>query len=111
LWPLNPNGDLLAIVMIESVEALQNIDAIVSTPGIGAIFVGNANDLTRSMGVRRGAPEVEEALQKILHSCKAHGVACGISANTANAVVKRVKEGWNMIRSTQPAITEAQLLL
>ncbi len=111
LWPLNPNGDLLAIVMIESVEALQNIDSIVSTPGIGAIFVGNANDLTRSMGVPKGSPEVELELQKILMICKIHGIACGISANTTPLVVKRVREGWNIIRSTLPAITEAQILL
>lgn len=111
LWPLNPAGDLLAIIMIESVEALQNIDAIVSTPGVGAIFVGNANDLRRSMGVPPGSPEIELALQMILKSCKAHSVACGISANTASMIVKRVKEGWTMIRSTASAIQEAKSLL
>src|SRR6186997_827629 len=50
LWPLNPEGDLLAIMMVESVEGLQNLDEIASTPGVGALFVGAANDLTRSMG-------------------------------------------------------------
>src|SRR5262245_49958569 len=39
LWPLNPEGDLLAILMIESVEGLENVDAIASTPGVGALFV------------------------------------------------------------------------
>src|SRR2546430_8464321 len=38
LWPLNPEGDLLAIAMIESVEGLQNLSAIASTPGVGALF-------------------------------------------------------------------------
>src|SRR5499426_1329915 len=42
LWPLNPEGDLLAIAMIESVEGMKNLDAILSTPGIGAVFIGNA---------------------------------------------------------------------
>lgn len=111
LWPLNPNGDLLAMIMIESVEALQNIDSIVSTPGVGAIFVGNGNDLTRSMGMPKGSPEVEVEFQKILKSCKAHGIACGISANTTSDVIKRVKEGWNIIRSTVPAINQAKTLL
>jgi 4-hydroxy-2-oxoheptanedioate aldolase len=110
LWPLNPHGDLLAIIMIESVEALQNIDAIVSTPGVGAIFVGNANDLRRSMGVPAGAPEIEMALQKILTACKAQNVDCGISASTASIIIKSVREGWTLIRSTTPAIQEAQSL-
>jgi 4-hydroxy-2-oxoheptanedioate aldolase len=111
LWPLNPEGDLLAIVMIESVEGLQNLNAIAATPGVGALFVGAANDLTRSMGVRPGAPEVEAALQKILGACKAQKIACAITANTANDVVRRVKEGWNMIRSTVPAINEGRAVL
>jgi 4-hydroxy-2-oxoheptanedioate aldolase len=74
LWPLNPEGDLLAIIMIESVEGLQNLDAIAATPGVGALFVGAANDLTRSLGVRPGSPEVEAALQKIVGACKARKV-------------------------------------
>jgi len=111
LWPLNPEGDLLAIVMIESVEGLQNLNAIASTPGVGALFVGAANDLTRSMGVRPGSPEVEAGLQKILGACKAQNIACAITANTANDVVKRVKEGWRIIRSTVPVINEGRALL
>jgi 4-hydroxy-2-oxoheptanedioate aldolase len=111
LWPLNPEGDLLAIIMIESVEGLQNLDAIASTPGVGALFVGAANDLTRSIGVRPGSPEVETALQKVLAGCNAHKVACAITANNANDVAKRVKEGWKIIRSTVPAINEGRALL
>jgi 4-hydroxy-2-oxoheptanedioate aldolase len=111
LWPLNPEGDLLAIIMIESVEGLQNLDAITSTPGVGALFVGAANDLTRSMGVRPGSPEVEAGLQKVLNACKAHKVGCAITANTGSDVARRVKEGWNIIRSTVPAITEGRALL
>ena len=111
LWPLNPEGDLLAIVMIESVEGLQNLNAIASTPGVGALFVGAANDLTRSMGVRPGSPEVEAGLQKILGACKAQNIACAITANTANDLVKRVKEGWRIIRSTVPVINEGRALL
>jgi 4-hydroxy-2-oxoheptanedioate aldolase len=111
LWPLNPEGDLLAIVMIESVEGLQNLNAIASTPGVGALFVGAANDLTRSMGVRPGSPEVEAGLQKILGACKAQKIACGITANSPNDLVKRVKEGWRIIRSTVPVINEGRAIL
>src|SRR5262249_18346057 len=111
LWPLNPEGDLLAIVMIESVEGLQNLNAIASTPVVGALFVGAANDLTRAMGVRPGSPEVEAGLQRILAACKAQKVACGITANNANDLVRRVKEGWRIIRSTVSVIIEGRALL
>ena len=111
LWPLNPEGDLLAILMIESVEGLQNLDAIASTPGVGALFLGAGNDLTHSMGVRPGSPEVEAGFQKVLSACKAHQVACAITANNGNDVAKRVREGWNIIRSTVPAINAGRALL
>jgi 4-hydroxy-2-oxoheptanedioate aldolase len=111
LWPLNPEGDLLAILMIESVEGLQNLDAIASTPGVGALFVGAASDMTRSMGVRPGSPEVEAGLQKVLGACKAHKVGCAITATTGPDVARRVKEGWNIIRSTVPAINQGRGLL
>src|SRR5712691_10890142 len=88
LWPLNPEGDLLAILMIESVEGLENLDVIASTPGVGALFVGAANDLTRSMGVRAGSPEVETGLQKVLTACKTHKIGCAITANTGNDIAR-----------------------
>jgi hypothetical protein len=44
-------------------------------------------------------------------ACKARKIGCAITANTANDIVKRVKEGWNIIRSTVPAINEGRALL
>ena len=35
VWPLNPDGDLLAVIMIESVEGLENLDQIAGVPGVG----------------------------------------------------------------------------
>jgi 4-hydroxy-2-oxoheptanedioate aldolase len=99
LWPLNPEGDLLAIPMIETAEGLKNVDEIASVPGVGAIFVGAAGDLHQYLGVPQGSPEVEEALQTILKACKAHNVPCGITAITKADVDERLKEGWKMIRT------------
>ena len=111
VWPLNPDGDLLATMMIESAEGLKNLDKIAAVPGVGALFPGAGSDLGRSLGVRQGDPELEAAFQKILNACKAHKVACAITASNANDVAKRVKEGWNIIRSTVPVITAGRALL
>lgn len=111
VWPLNPQGDLLAVIMIESVEGLEHLDEIASVPGVGALFLGAGSDLSRSMGVPASSPEVEAAFQQILKACKTHKVACGITAGSAADIVRRVKEGWNMIRSTVPSITEARTQL
>jgi 4-hydroxy-2-oxoheptanedioate aldolase len=110
LWPLNPEGDLLAIAMIESVEGLKNLDAILSVPGIGAAFIGNANDLRHTMGVPATAPEVETARQTILAGCKRHNVACGITVASGAEMVKRLDEGWKMIRATVEIIRDGRAL-
>jgi 2-keto-3-deoxy-L-rhamnonate aldolase RhmA len=75
---------------------------------VGSLFLGNANDLAHSMGLPGTHPEVEAARQKILAACKAHKVACNITANSADEIVMRVNEGWHMIRTTVPAINAAR---
>jgi 4-hydroxy-2-oxoheptanedioate aldolase len=99
VWPLNPEGDLLAIAMIETTEGLKNVDEIAAVPGLGAIFVGAGGDLHQYLGVPQDSPEVETARQKILAACKAHNVPCGITAKTKPEVEQRLKEGWRMIRT------------
>jgi 4-hydroxy-2-oxoheptanedioate aldolase len=111
VWPLNPDGDLLAIVMIESVEGLEHVEEIAAVPGVGALFLGAGSDLSRSMGVPAAAPEVEAAFQQVLTACKSHKVACGITAGSGADIARRVKEGWRLIRSTVPAITQGRQLV
>jgi len=99
LWPLNPQGDLIAIPMIETAEGLKNANEIAAVPGVGAIFIGAAGDLHQYLGVAQDSAEVEAARQTILAACKAHNVACGITETTKDGVDRRLKEGWKMIRT------------
>ena len=48
VWPLNPDGDLLVVAMIESAEGLKTLDDIASVPGVGVPFLGVDADLSRS---------------------------------------------------------------
>lgn len=106
LWPLNPDGDLLAIMMIETSEGLKNADAIASVPGVGAIFVGAGADLSQYLGVARNSAELEQGFQTILKACLAHNVACGVTALNGTDIVKRLAEGWKMIRTTEAALLQ-----
>src|SRR6266849_5183824 len=106
LWPLNPDGDLLAIMMIETADGLKNADALASVPGVGAIFVGAGADLSQYLGVDRSSPDLERGFQTILRACLAHNVACGITALSASDIAKRLAEGWKMIRSTEIALLQ-----
>jgi 4-hydroxy-2-oxoheptanedioate aldolase len=108
VWPLNPDGDLLATMMIESAAGLANVDKIAAVPGVGSLFIGAGNDLAHGLGVPQSHPDVEAARQKILAACKAHKIACNITATTADDIVRRVSEGWQMIRTTVAAINAAR---
>jgi 4-hydroxy-2-oxoheptanedioate aldolase len=102
VWPLNPNGDLLANVMIETREAVKNIDEIASVPGIGVIEAAAGGDLSNDLGIANqgNSPEVEALRQTILKACLAHNVVCGILASGKAQIDQRLKEGWRFITTS-----------
>jgi 4-hydroxy-2-oxoheptanedioate aldolase len=95
VWPLNPSGDLIALMMIETAEGLKNVDAIASVPGVAGFYIG-PSDLSNSLGVPPSSPEIEAAIQAILKTCLARKLACGITANAAD-MPRRVKEGFRIL--------------
>ena len=81
VWPLNPDGELLAIVMIESRTAIENIDEILDVPGLGGPLI-SPHDLSMSLGVgtpdsNPPAPEVEAATARVASACVARRALCG----------------------------------
>ena len=100
VWPINPDGELLAVIMIESREGIKNANEIMRVPGVGAINVG-PNDLARSLGAAPAtpkgyAPETEAAVQTVLKACKAHKVPCFLGGYNID-VKQRLAEGWQML--------------
>ena len=94
-WPLNPDGDLLALMMIESIAGVRNADAIAVVPGVAGFYVG-PSDLSNSLGVPRSAPEVEAAIRTIVDACVAHDIACGITASAAD-MPRRIAQGFKIL--------------
>lgn len=103
VWPLNPDGELMAIPMIETAEAVKNIDQILAVPGIGAILVGSY-DLSLSFGdgppktgPKPYAADTEGAIQKIAQGCTRHKVVCGIAAGGGKEYREQlIKWGYRM---------------
>lgn len=92
-------GTVAVIPMIETTEALANLDEILSTPGIDAIYVGPA-DLSVSLGLapgnNDGHPDFDGALETIVAACTRHGVVPGIHASGA-LTARRREQGFRMI--------------
>ena len=96
VWPLDEEGELLAIIQIETPEGVANIDSIISVPGIGAVFIG-PSDLSAAMGyATANYPEVEIAIQTVLGACIENDVTCAITTS-ALTVEKRLAEGFTMV--------------
>lgn len=103
VWPLNPSGQLVAVLQIESLVAVERLDDILDVPGIGAIFLG-PTDLASSIGADGpDAPEVEVLVQQVLSQCLARKVPCGypIVARTEEdadrETARRVREGFTVL--------------
>ena len=95
-WPLDPDGDLLAVLQIENAEGVENIEEIAAVPGVGAIFVGPA-DLALSYGVDGSShPDMQAALDRVLAACKANDVPCGLTTGPST-VEAYVEEGWDFV--------------
>jgi len=92
--------DHVAVIpMIETVEALNNVDEILSVEGVDAAYVGPA-DLAISLGLgptgNDGTAQFDDALATIINACSRHGVVPGIHASAALTALRR-SQGFRMI--------------
>ena len=73
------NDEMCLLVQVETVEALNNLEAIASVDGVDGVFIGPA-DLAASMGFpgNPGASEVKTAILKAIRRINAAGKPAGI---------------------------------
>jgi 4-hydroxy-2-oxoheptanedioate aldolase len=92
------NNEIMAILLIEHIEAVNHIDEILTVPGIDLIFVG-PGDLSASMGLLGQATHtrVEEAIQKVLAATKKAKIPVGIPAVTPDDANRRIQQGFQFI--------------
>lgn len=92
------NTEVTTIVMIEHIDAVNNIEEIIAVPGVDSVMVG-ALDLSGSMGMlgNTGSPEVEGAVQKVLAACKAKGMPCGIITVAPEQANERIAQGFTNV--------------
>ncbi len=90
-------NNIIVIVQIEHIDAVNNIDEILSVPGIDVAFIGPF-DLSASMGIlgRIEHPKVLEAIDKVLLSCKKHNIVSGI-ITTPEKMKQHISQGFRML--------------
>lgn len=93
------NDQILALAMIESKQALDNLDAILATPGLDGVYIG-PNDLALSLGAAPSAqPDkvVEQAIERILAQTLKHGLLAGIFCSDGDAARRRLEQGFHLV--------------
>ena len=96
------NAEILAFAMIETAEAMQNLDAIAATPGLDGLYIGPA-DLSFSLsngtlapGFDREEPEIIAAIQRILAACKRNGLRAALHCGTLDYAARAIGWGFDM---------------
>ncbi len=87
-------------VQIESIQAVNQAEAIMSVPGIDGCWIGPA-DLALSMGIHpRDKYENEDharALERVLEACHNTGKIAGIASESVEEALQRAQEGYRFL--------------
>jgi 2-keto-3-deoxy-L-rhamnonate aldolase RhmA len=72
------NERVVVILQVEHIDAVNNLDGILATPGLGGILLGPA-DLSHSMGLplQTAHPDVQAAMKTTIEKCNAAGIPVG----------------------------------
>jgi 2-keto-3-deoxy-L-rhamnonate aldolase RhmA len=91
------NDNVIVMLQIEHIDAVNNIESIVRVPGVDALMIG-PYDLSGTMGKlgRVNDPEVEQAMETVRKACAAAGMKLAIFAATAEAMKPYIRKGYTL---------------
>ena len=94
------NDNIALVVMIETAEALDNLDEILSVDGVDAAYIG-PSDLAYAIGLSptgdNNDPKHIETVHKIYDACKRHGVAPGVHTGSVEFTNRWLDHGFQMV--------------
>jgi 4-hydroxy-2-oxoheptanedioate aldolase len=97
------DAEVLCFAMIETADAVANLDGIVSTPGLDGVYIGPA-DLTLGLsgrryptGFDREEPEIVEVIQTILHKAHKAGIRACLHNGTPTYAAKAIGWGFDLV--------------
>ncbi len=92
------NQDIAIIIQLETAKAFENLEEIVSVPGVDVAWVGHY-DLTVSMGIpaQFDHPRLLQAMDDLVAACGRHGVAPGFLPPTPELAAHWIGKGFRMI--------------
>ncbi len=93
------NDNILVTLILETKEAVDNLDAIAAVPGVDALYLGPF-DLCLSMGLNpmnQPFPQIDAVMERMIAISRTTGVAAGTGAGTPEQVRQRQAQGFTML--------------
>ena len=105
-YPAQANDTIVRFAMIETAQALDNLDAILSVDGLDAIYIG-PSDLSLALGCKPVFDDVDpkaaQAIDHIVERAKAHGVVAGIHNGRPDVALARIAHGFRFVTVSSDA--------
>jgi 4-hydroxy-2-oxoheptanedioate aldolase len=99
-YAAHANDTVIAMAMIETREAVNNLHDILSTPGLDAIYIGPA-DLSQSFGYTPRLdpvePEIVNVIEQILAAARQHGVVVGMHTGSVEYAQRMAAKGMQFL--------------
>ena len=99
-YAVHANEEIACFAMIETAEALENLDDICATPGLDGIYIG-PSDLAYALGLPpvgdNDDPLHVETVNKILATARKHGIAAGIHTSSLKFTQRYIEQGFNLV--------------
>ena len=106
------NDEVICLAMVETAEAYENLQDIVTTPGLDGVYVG-PSDLALGLtdgrlgpGFDRREPELVAATKRILEASKRAGILAGLHCGSPEYAAEAVSWGFDLVT----LVSDAQLL-
>ena len=100
------NETVVTMAMIETRQALENLDEILAVKGLDAVFVG-PSDLGQSLGsgpgTDRDEPAILEAMDRVLAAANERGLAAGIFTGSPEYASRMVENGFRFVTISSDA--------
>jgi 4-hydroxy-2-oxoheptanedioate aldolase len=94
------NDEILCLPMIETREAVANLEAILDTPGIGGVYVG-PTDLGMSHGlapkIDREEPQILDIFGRVLEQASKRGLSAGLHCGSASYAARAIGMGFRLV--------------
>ncbi|WP_373503388.1 HpcH/HpaI aldolase/citrate lyase family protein [Aestuariivirga sp.] len=94
------NQMTMVFAMVETVEALSNLDEIAATPGLDGLFVGPSDlsiTLSKGAGIDKLGKDTLAAMAKVSEACKTNGLVAGAFGGSSDVIKAYIKLGYTFI--------------